>query len=258
MLNSCKMVEKQSEAFHRFLWHFFPSLKHNLMHIVLPHVQTAFLKFTSCDNQALVDSCCSCSFKHEIIKIGQSSYNIYSNKILKFKEATTILNACTKKKSLETYWIHHVMIIIIMRWWWWWWWLIIVVLIISLSVVSLPVKPTPADMSIWDPVQDLSLHASWKQLPFANNINPVSGRQNWPSGCLDLMEGQLFRGKLQSYKSKLDFSFFFFFFFYLHRDKKNYTTHSSFSWVSVMMQIMMGYCYFIPLLLAEVPVYNGE
>ena len=36
---------------------FFQSLKHNLLHIVLlkcPHVQIAFLKFTSCDNQALV------------------------------------------------------------------------------------------------------------------------------------------------------------------------------------------------------------
>ena len=36
---------------------FFPSLKHNLFHIVLLkclHVQIAFFKFTSCDNQALV------------------------------------------------------------------------------------------------------------------------------------------------------------------------------------------------------------
>ena len=36
---------------------FFPSLKHNLLHIILlkcPHVQIAFLQFTSCDNQALV------------------------------------------------------------------------------------------------------------------------------------------------------------------------------------------------------------
>ena len=30
-----------------------------------------------------------------------------SNKILNFQESTTILNTCTKK-SLETYWIHHV------------------------------------------------------------------------------------------------------------------------------------------------------
>ena len=36
---------------------FFPSLKHKLLHIILlksPHVQIAFLKLTSCDNQALV------------------------------------------------------------------------------------------------------------------------------------------------------------------------------------------------------------
>ena len=33
---------------------FFPSLKHNFLHIVLPHVHIAFLKFTSCDNQSLV------------------------------------------------------------------------------------------------------------------------------------------------------------------------------------------------------------
>ena len=49
------MVEKQSEAFHTFLWHF--SKFKILLHIVLlkcPHVQIAFLKLTSCDNQALV------------------------------------------------------------------------------------------------------------------------------------------------------------------------------------------------------------
>ena len=33
---------------------FFPSLEHILLHIILPHVQITFLKFTSCDNQALV------------------------------------------------------------------------------------------------------------------------------------------------------------------------------------------------------------
>ena len=55
--NSCKMVEKQFEAFHAFLWHFFHVWNRILLHIVLlkcPHVQVAFLKFTSSDNQALV------------------------------------------------------------------------------------------------------------------------------------------------------------------------------------------------------------
>ena len=41
--------------------------------------------------------CCSCSFKPEIIKIGQSTHNMYSNNILNFQESTTILNTHTKK-----------------------------------------------------------------------------------------------------------------------------------------------------------------
>ena len=54
------------------------------------------------------NSCCSCSFEAEIIKISQSSHKIYSNNIVNFQESTTILNACTKKsgnllKSSHTY-----------------------------------------------------------------------------------------------------------------------------------------------------------
>ena len=58
-----------------------------------------FLKFTSCDNQALVvcNSCCSCWFEPEIIKIDQSSHKTYSNNILNSQESATILNAWTKK-----------------------------------------------------------------------------------------------------------------------------------------------------------------
>ena len=52
------------------------------------------------------NSCCSCSFEPEIIKISQSSHKMYSNKILNFCESTTILNVCTKK--VETYWMHHI------------------------------------------------------------------------------------------------------------------------------------------------------
>ena len=51
--------------------------------------------------------CCSCLFEPGIIKIGLPSHTMYSNKILNFQVSTTILNACTKK-SLETYWRHHV------------------------------------------------------------------------------------------------------------------------------------------------------
>ena len=48
------------------------------------------------------NSCWSCSFEPEIIKIGLSSHKMYSNNILNVQESTTNLNACTKK-SLETY-----------------------------------------------------------------------------------------------------------------------------------------------------------
>ena len=45
------------------------------------------------------NSYCSCSFKPEIIKIGQSSYKMYSNNIVNFQESKTILNASTKKSG---------------------------------------------------------------------------------------------------------------------------------------------------------------
>ena len=45
------------------------------------------------------NSCCSCSFEGEIIKIGQSSHKMYSNNMVNFQETTTILNACIKKSG---------------------------------------------------------------------------------------------------------------------------------------------------------------
>ena len=56
------------------------------------------------------NSCCSCSLEPEIIEIGQSSHKMYSNNIVNFQESTTILYAC--KKSLETFWMHHVSVYI--------------------------------------------------------------------------------------------------------------------------------------------------
>ena len=49
------------------------------------------------------DSCSSCSFELEIIKIGQSSYKMYSNNNFK----------CQYKKSQETYWMPHIFYIYI-------------------------------------------------------------------------------------------------------------------------------------------------
>ena len=47
------------------------------------------------------NSCCSCSFEAEIIKIGQSSHKMYSNNILNFQESVqkksgNLLNASRK------------------------------------------------------------------------------------------------------------------------------------------------------------------
>ena len=107
MLDSCKMLQKQSEAFHTFLWHhFFPSLKQNSIAYRSSKVswrpdcifeihqlwQSGFSRLYS-------NCCCSCSFESEIINIGQSSHKMYSNNIVNFQESTTILNACTKKSG---------------------------------------------------------------------------------------------------------------------------------------------------------------
>ena len=110
MLDSCKMVPKQSEEFHTFLWHFLSSLKYNFIAYRSSKVssrpdcifeihqlwQLGFSRVYS-------NCCCSCSFEAEIIKIGQSSHNMYSNIILIFQESTTILNSCTKKSGNLSY-----------------------------------------------------------------------------------------------------------------------------------------------------------
>ena len=91
----------------------FPSLKQNFisyrsskvssrLDCIFEIKQTGFCRV--CYN-----SCCSCSFEAETIKIGQSSHNMYSNNIPNFQESTSILNACTKK---ETYWMHHIYVYI--------------------------------------------------------------------------------------------------------------------------------------------------
>ena len=45
------------------------------------------------------NSCCSCSFEAEIIKLGQSSHKMDSNNIVYLQESMPILNACTKKSG---------------------------------------------------------------------------------------------------------------------------------------------------------------
>ena len=114
-LDSCKMVEKQSEAFHTFLWHFCPSLKQNFIAYRSSKVSDCIFEihqlWQSGFSTVYSHCCCSCSFEAEIIKIGQSVHKMYSNKIVNFQESTTILNAYTK--SLETNWMHQEYIFLI-------------------------------------------------------------------------------------------------------------------------------------------------
>ena len=98
MLDSCKMIEKQSEAFHTFLWHF--SKFKTWFYCIRPDCifeshqlwQSGFSRVNS-------NCCCSCSFEPEIIKTGRSYYKIYSNNIENFQESSTIWNPCTKKSG---------------------------------------------------------------------------------------------------------------------------------------------------------------
>ena len=103
MLDSCKMLQKHSEAFHTFLGHLFPSLKHN-------SIAYCSSKLSLCPDcifeihqlwqsgfrRVYSNWCCSCSFEAEIIRIGQSSHKMYSYNIMNYQESMTILNACTK------------------------------------------------------------------------------------------------------------------------------------------------------------------
>ena len=83
---------------------FFPSLKQNFIAYRSSKVSSRpdcifeiYQQWQSGFSRVYSNSCCSCSFEAEIIKIGQSSHKMYSNKIVNFQESTTILNAHTKK-----------------------------------------------------------------------------------------------------------------------------------------------------------------
>ena len=80
---------------------FFPSLKQNVVAYRSSKVTDCIFEihqlWQSGFSNVYSNSCCSCSFEPEIIKMCQSSHNIDSNNMLNFQESTTILNAYTKK-----------------------------------------------------------------------------------------------------------------------------------------------------------------
>ena len=85
----------------------FPSLKQNFIAYRSSKVSDCIFEthqlWQSGFSKVYSNSCCSCWFKPEIIKINQSSHKMYNNHHhhhvvpqLNFQESTTILNACTK------------------------------------------------------------------------------------------------------------------------------------------------------------------
>ena len=94
MLDPCKMLQKQSEAFHTFLWHF-SKFKIEFIAYRFSKVSDCIFEihqlWQSSFSRVYSNCCCSCSFEPEIIKIGWSSHNMYSNNILNFLVTTSIV-----------------------------------------------------------------------------------------------------------------------------------------------------------------------
>ena len=100
MLDSCKIVQKQSEAFPTFLWHFskFKTEFYCISFFLPSRLHFWNSPLWQSDFSRMYSNCyCSCSFESEIIKFCQASHKMYINNILNFKESSTILNAHTKK-----------------------------------------------------------------------------------------------------------------------------------------------------------------
>ena len=102
--NWCLIRARWSKSSLKHSIHFcgiFPSLKHNFIAYRSSKVSDCIFEihqlWQSGFSRVYSSCCCSCSFEPEIIKIGQSSHKLYSNKILNLQESTTILNAYTKK-----------------------------------------------------------------------------------------------------------------------------------------------------------------
>ena len=78
---------------------FFPSLKQNFIAYRSSKVSDCIFEihqlWQSGFSRVYSNCCCRCSFKPEIIKIGQSSHKMCSYNIVNFQESATILNAHT-------------------------------------------------------------------------------------------------------------------------------------------------------------------
>ena len=85
---------------------FFPSLKQNFIAYRSSKVSSRpdyifeiHSLWQSGFSRVYSNCCCSCSFKPEIIKLGQSCHYMCSNNLLNFQESLTILNVPTKNSG---------------------------------------------------------------------------------------------------------------------------------------------------------------
>ena len=107
--NSCSIHARCSKSSLKHsirFYGFFPSLKQNFISYRSSKVSSRpdcifeiHLLWQSSFTWVYSNSCSSCWFEPEIIKIGLSSYKKYSNNILNIQESTTILNTCKKKSG---------------------------------------------------------------------------------------------------------------------------------------------------------------
>ena len=81
----------------------FPSLKQNFIAYRSSKVSDCIFEnhqlWQSGFSRVYSNSCYSCTFESEIIKISQSSHKMYNNNIVNSQESTIISNACTKKSG---------------------------------------------------------------------------------------------------------------------------------------------------------------
>ena len=109
MLDSCKMVQKESEAFHTVsFFAFFPSWKQNFIVYHSSKVSDCIFEIHQLWQSGFCwvysSCCCSCWFEPEIIKISLSSHRCIAITYWIFKS----LQFCLYKESLETYWMQYV------------------------------------------------------------------------------------------------------------------------------------------------------
>ena len=187
------MHQKQFAAFHTFLWHLFPNLKYNSIAYHSSKVSSRpdcifqnHQLWQSSFSRVYSNSCCSCSFKPEIIRIGQLSNKMYSNIIPKFSRIYDNFKCLYKKvwKLIEgtTYifflriflWYNNLCVCMY----------VCVILGMSFSKFILTISPSLFFTISWSLSLSLSLSLSFIHLFFLNILPQISITYNPVIACV--------------------------------------------------------------------------